>query len=480
MAIQPVTPHSVRRTPAVKQNVQPSVESAFTPDEVTNPLRHMLFRLSLVFVFLEFSMLHQTLSILLNANLYLMNIVGIPLLIGVFICGGFKHAFDRRTALYWCGFALWMLLALPFSSWKGGSFEVVTSYMRANLPLLFFVACFTFTWEECEKMVSAAAFGALCYLLTAHYFQVDDSSSRMDVQGGTISNSNDVAAHLIIGISFLMWVGLSSKSKVRRIVAFIAVGVGILYILKTASRGAEVALAVALLLFFVRASARQKIAVAVIAPIGLVSLLMFLPSDTLERLQNFSSNDTGNGVATEATASAVSRQYLLKKSFEYTFQFPLFGVGPGQFRLYEGSHNQIGGTSHGNWHDTHNSYTQASSECGIPAGLFYLAGALSTILLFDKTLKQAKMRPDSMDIQRAAFCLFVGSAGFYVAIGFLNFAYLFYGPFLGGLAVAISRAADEEFRLRDRMGQPSITASLTGPPRPRSGRTARPITRLQA
>src|SRR5207302_4169399 len=64
----------------------------------------------------------------------------------------------------------------------------------------------------------------------------------------------------------------------------------------------------------------------------------------------------------DVTGSAEARKQLLIRSLELTAQHPLFGVGPGQF-------NELSKA----WHESHNSYTQLSSEAGIPALLIFLA-----------------------------------------------------------------------------------------------------------
>jgi hypothetical protein len=422
---------------------------AYSVAEANDSTRRMFFRISLFLVFLLFSMLHQTLAGVVHANLYLMWVFGLPPLFGLVICGRFKRSLEGRPAFYWCAFAAWMILAAPFSYWKGASLSLIFDYLRTDLSILFIVAGLTLTWKECQIVMSTVAGGAVVDLLTARFFQ-DDSQGlggRLGLQGGTVGNPNDFAGHLILALSFLLWVGLTSKSKFRRVAALIGVAIGVVLVLKTASRGAEVGLGIAMLVFFVLGTGRHKIALLALGPIALIGLLLFLPPETLMRLQSFASSSAA-GADAEALESTMSRQYLLQKSLEYTLQFPIFGVGPGQFSAYEGSHNMIGTTTHGSWHDTHNSYTQASAECGIPGGLLFIGGAVSTILIFRRVFQQAKARTDCKDIQTAALCLLVGVSGFYVTIGFLNFAYFFYEPFLGGLAIAVARAAREEFRVR--------------------------------
>jgi O-antigen ligase len=158
----------------------------------------------------------------------------------------------------------------------------------------------------------------------------------------------------------------------------------------------------------------------------------------VQRLQSFSSGDEG------AVESSEARKYLFRKSVEYTLTHPIFGVGPGQFSNYEGQHNIVVGTTHGYWHETHNMFTQVSSECGIPAFFFFTAGLVSTWRMLSGTYRKARERADCADIQTAVLCVMIGMAGFCVAATFLNFAYFFYQPALGGLAIAISSAAGQE------------------------------------
>jgi O-antigen ligase len=59
--------------------------------------------------------------------------------------------------------------------------------------------------------------------------------------------------------------------------------------------------------------------------------------------------------------SSQERQALLWRSIEITKEHPLFGIGPGNFPIISGS-----------WHVTHNSFTEMSSEGGVPAFVLYV------------------------------------------------------------------------------------------------------------
>jgi O-antigen ligase len=196
----------------------------------------------------------------------------------------------------------------------------------------------------------------------------------------------------------------------------------------------------------------------------LAFLIVAVPKSSWDRLLSLS-RDAGPGAeAGEAVQSTESREYLLRKSLQYTIEHPVFGVGPGEFSEYEGVNNRLTGMTHGYWHDTHNTLTQVSSECGIPAALLFIAGIASTFGLLNRTYREAKRRDNCQDIRNTAFCLMLGFTAFCTATAFLNFAYFFYYPAMGGLAIAVASAAKEEFRVRDRAPEQTQPEMPWAPP----------------
>jgi O-antigen ligase len=397
-------------------------------------------------------MLHQVQHYLMDVNLRLLYFVGIPALFGLVMTGGIQRAFRGRPAYYWTAFTVWVAMAVPFSIWKGHSFVIFAEYLRSNFVMLLVIAGLAVTWRQCRMLMYAIASAAVVNLATAKLFQ-RQADGRVSLEFGTVANSNDFAAHLLLVLPFLLWVGLSTRNIIVRIIALFGIGVGLYWILGTGSRGAFVGLAGALLFFVIRATARQRIALIALAPVGVLALATIVPRSALERIFSYSQDDTE---AAEAVQSRRSREYLFRKSLEYTLQHPVFGVGPGEFPEYEGTTNRIPGTTHGYWLQTHNTITQVSSECGIPAALLFIAGIATTFGLLNSTYKQARRDPVWKDIQIAVFCIMLGYVGFCVAAMFLNFAYFFYFPAMAGLAIAVSHAAREEMQTREATPRPTI------------------------
>jgi len=343
-----------------------------------------------------------------------------------------------------------------------GSVLLFTSYLRADLIMLFIVGGLVLNWRGCKLMMYAIAWGAVVNILASRLFASGTGfGGRLGLEFGSISNPNDFSAHLLFTLPFLLWAGLSVRSVVLRGAPLLLVVYGIYIILMTASRGAFLALAVAMLFFLFRAKTSQRLVLLGLAPLVVLILVPFVPRNTWRHIRSFSAGEDADLGAIE---SIDSRQYTLRKSLEYTFQHPLFGVGPGQFAWYEGTNNRYGGTTHGYWHETHNTYTQVSSECGIPALILFLCGIISTFLLTNATYRQARRRPECKDIAVAAFCIMLAMVSFLTAILFLSFAYLFYLPALAGLAISLARTAKAEFDSRTPSALEPQQLLWSGPP----------------
>ena len=428
------------------------------PDTELSGIRRFSFQMALILLFLRFSMVHQLITVLLGVRLPILYVFGVPALVGIALTGGVGRTFQSRTAWYWACFAGWMLLAVPFSWWKSDSLRMVFTYLRTDFIMLFVVAGLAKNWQECKTALRAVAWGAVVVLLFARMFQNPDYQARLGLDFGSIANPNDYACHLLLSLPFLMWAGFASKSVALRAAALCGTGYGIYLILGTASRGAAIALAVAIGFYFLRGTLKQRVVLAILMPIAVALLIVVVPRDSLRRIRSFSLGGPdapatrietvplGNesGISLEARESSEARQYLLRKSITYALHHPVFGIGPGQFSAYEGSNNRVVGT-HGLWHETHNAYTQVASECGIPALLFFLAGIVSAFRLLGKTRRQA-LESGQDEIAAAAFYMQLAMAGFCAGIAFLSFAYFFYLPAMLGLAIALARVSSAPVR----------------------------------
>jgi O-antigen ligase len=402
----------------------------------SSPIRKVAFYFGLAFLFERFGVLSEVLYNLIGTSGYILYIIGPPAILCTIATGGLRRGFRYRAPYYWMAFFGWMLLATPFSYWQGGSFARVASYSRFDLTLLFVAGGLAVNWKEIRLVFYTLAASAVVNLLTARFF-MDSTNGRFSISwGGSIGNSNDLAAHLLFILPFLLWVTMDSKRNVFiRILLLGGIGYGLWVILGTASRGALFGVMAAVLFLFWRASMSQRFVGLLTGSILTVVLLAALPQTAKNRLASVFGQQHE-----EAEESSDIRSKLFHMSLVYTMQHPIFGVGPDQFSNYQSQSHDTEAKSL--WHPTHCSWTQVSSECGIPALIFYVCGLGSAMLLINRIYRAARQRGYG-EIANACLCYLLAMVGFYVAITFLSGAYTFYGPFMIGLAGPLSFAAKE-------------------------------------
>lgn len=435
------TRNAVPLAPALSaQRVSAAIKGA-SPLELAerDSLRKLAFRAGLGMLFVMIAGLSEILATKLHVNTYLLYFVAPPAILGAVFTGGLGRTLRHRASLMWLGFFGWMLISVPFSSWMGDSVNVLRSYAEFSLPLMFIVGGLPLNFREVRSTFYTIAAGGLAVIVASRLFGTEDNG-RMDLAGvnTSIGNSNDLASLLILVLPFLLFIAMDRRrAAVIRYSIIVPAAYGMVIIFGTASRGALVALAVSFVFVLFRASARQRIAALAIAVTLAGSVPFFLGSNARERLGSLF-----GGQHEEAKESAESRSYLLKQSLLYTVQHPLFGIGPGQFANYEGGHAVLEGKI-GNWHETHNSFTEVSSECGMPALVFFVLGIGSALFSVSRIYQKAR-RGGYTEIANAGFCYLLSMVGYVVSITFLSNAFRFYLPAMIGLAISLSAAAARE------------------------------------
>ncbi|MCZ2147312.1 MAG: O-antigen ligase family protein [Bryobacterales bacterium] len=423
-----------------------------------NTLRRLALYAGLGFLFLRVSFVHEVLQYLTGINSHLMYLFGPLAIFGALVTQAVSRTFSWRPGLYWLGFAVWMIAAIPTSSWVGGSLTVVLSYLRTVFPLLLVVGGLAMTWRECRLMIATMGAAALINVICGRIF-MSQGDARLELAfAGSIGNSNDFAAHLLFALPMLLIVVMRpNRSMLLRFGALAAVGYGGYLIVATASRGALVGVAAAVLCWMVLGTRNQRIALLFALPVAASLIVFDSKGFTLKRITSFTINEDSSE---EAMASRVTREYLLRQSIRLTFHHPLFGVGPDQFINAEGKTGGMAG-KRSVWQATHNSFTQISSECGLPALLFYLLAIGSTFRLLYRLLRTARRKRHD-EMETIAFCSLISLTGYCVASVFLSLGYSFYLLVMSGLAISLSRIAPAELERMKKAALEAKRGSLPG------------------
>lgn len=419
-----------------------------------NPFRIFFFYCALGALFLRISVLPEVIAYLTNVDTYLLYLVAPPALVGVLLMGGVRRTFRSKAAWLWVAFFIWMILATPFSSWRAGSLETILTYGRTCMIFLLITGGLAITWKDIKATFYAMAAAAFVNLAVSRLF-IEDAAGRLTLQAsGTIGNSNDLAAHLLLVLPFLFFLSMGRKPVVVRIAVFLMIVYGIWIILGTASRGGLVSLLAVLICIMLRATLTQRLAAGLITLLLGVGFFVILPDRTVSRLGTLVGEHDQEG-----DESSDARWYLFKKSVVFTVQHPVFGVGPEQFANYEGKASLAQG-QHGSWHATHCSLTEVSSECGIPATIFFVAALAVALGAVLKQYRKAR-RTGFTEVANACFCYLIAMVGFLGSLVFLASAYTFKLPAMIGMAISLSYAAAKQMQMRS-----PLSPGLAAPPRP--------------
>ncbi len=406
--------------------------------------------LGILLVFIHFSNLTELAHTIVGTNLRIMYMVAPFAYAAVLFNGGIASTLRSKWAVSFLLFAVWMVMAIPFSSWIGGSIGVVWLFLMVPTPMIFVTTGLILKWSQVRAAFNAIALAGVVVAGSGVFFGQMLAGDRMFLMSsGMLGNPNDIASHLLLTIGFLSFVVMDPKRNfVLRIGAVGVIGYSLLLILQTASRGALVSLVAAVLFLLWKAPMKIRVATVAISAIAAVTVPILLSDQILDRFSTLTGAEHS-----EADESKESRSYLFWQSVRFTIERPVFGVGPGQFVNFEGK-TAISEGLVGNWHATHCSWTQVSSECGIPAAVFLLIAIGGSMWGVMRTYDEANKR-GNIEIRNACLCFLLAVVPFLVSITLLSNAYRFYLPTLIGLAIVLTRCAREQMDAESENTQPS-------------------------
>ena len=253
----------------------------------------------------------------------------------------------------------WMILCVPFSSWRTGSallvFFEVSKIVMISLALTLTVT----TLAELRRLLAVQALGVGLMTIAAVVVNNRMQGRLAGVGDALLANPNDLAMNVSLNWPFCLVFLLTARGIVRKIFWIVTMLVMVYALMATYSRAGFMALAVVIVFclwdFGIRGRRGYMLAIAAGCLLGVI---VVAPGNYIKRLETlvgrFQEGDYDRG-------SAEARRELLVKSLTVTATHPVFGVGPGNFPSFTGL-----------WRVTHNTYTQLSSECGIPALLLFL------------------------------------------------------------------------------------------------------------
>jgi O-antigen ligase len=336
---------------------------------------------------------------------------------------GFLHL--PREMLYLILLMGQMSLAAAFSPvWRGGAVKFVFGEFLNVVVITIAITLAVTSLLRLRRLLFVQTCSAVAIALVSIVKSPLVSGRLTSVVGGIYGNPNDLAFAAALAFPFCFAFLLETPSVFRKLLWTVGMLVVAYAILLTYSRGGLLAWLTAVCIcvweFGVKGRRPLLLFLAVVAGLGI--LVLATPSQYGKRVRTILAPDE------DVTGSAQARRELLVRSLEITAKHPLFGVGPTCFQELSGS-----------WHETHNSYTQLSSEAGVPALILFLAILRRSFV----NIRQAKRLANGKTMLLMAGGLRASLGAFIVGSFFDSVAYHFFPYFLVGYAIALRRIAGE-------------------------------------
>lgn len=251
-------------------------------------------------------------------------------------------------------------------------------------------------------------------------FAIDGYRVKLEM-GGMFGNPNDLALHLVIFTPIAVVLGIASRNKIAKLLYFTATGMMVAGTMVTQSRGSFLGLfAVAAVLVWKLGRKDRLKTIITSSIVGLVVIALAPGNYGLRLLSIFYPE-------LDTVGSSDQRRELLIQSFWVSLRNPL-GVGIGNFPVI-GLDNK----------ETHNAFTQISSEIGLFAFAAYMILLISPLRKLNAIERRLFAQKDFSWIYYLSIGIQTSIAGYMVSSFFAPVAYDWFVYYPVAYAVALRR-----------------------------------------
>jgi len=253
-----------------------------------------------------------------------------------------------------------ILGTIPFSIWPGGCVEVAIEYWKVVVVFVLMVNTLTaprrleqLTWLIivcCGYVAGRAVFD---YARGINLVEDDRVTAAV---GGIFGNPNDLALVMVTFMPAALMVALMPRHSILRRATAAGVAMMMLAaIVFTKSRGGALGLG-AMLVAMIFLGRRIRRGFAVMAIGAVLAAAPFMPASFWHRMATIGNEQAD---AEEYTGSYSSRRILLEEGMRVFWQYPLTGVGAGQFKNYNPPERRE------RWREAHNAIVQVAADIGV-------------------------------------------------------------------------------------------------------------------
>jgi O-antigen ligase len=362
------------------------------------------------------------------------------LLIGLFLSGRTKAILGIRSGKALIAFTVWVAACVPTSLWHLDSLRILRGNVIALLVVVV-MAAFIRTIRDSFRLMYTIGLSMGLVAILGLVLKRGGSSARLGMgESASLGDPNFFCLYLLVGICFLS-LSVSVHKGFQRLISMGLIALCLAAAARSGSRMGLVAFAVSVLMFFVFGNMRQRIYLMIGCVLLAVVVPPMLPQSVKERFMIlFHPGEGATRQDVAAADSALARRQLFFESVQYTFENPLFGVGPGQFiqAAVQHAHAQ---NRKAMWMYPHNTYTETSSETGILGFILFIVAFFGAQVGLQRIRKYG---PDFLTRRMALFLhlalIVVTLCAFFLTLGYSGLIWVLIGA-SGTFQLAVARRA---------------------------------------
>ena len=425
------------------------------------PLKKLGFLYLIIFVYILISRILDIHLSFLHLPLILSTLAAITAIVS----GTILRGTESKVGILYLVLTALFIIGIPFAYWRGGVVDVLREHWFDTIMAWFLITGLTLSYSQAKRLLNTIAYAVITAGALGLVYGRLTAEGRLTLVQGRLANPNDYAATLLFGLPFI-WRLFRSKSAFMRIGILVATAPVFYCFAKTGSRSAVLGLIVMIILGIAQAPVITKIVSCVVVIVLAFGAVMFMPDHLRARYLTFNNanaadsfqDSTSQLAAGYAASSTESRMFVLKESLDITLHHPIFGIGLGNFAAYENAAALQKAGHKGLWVGTHNTYTQLSSEAGIPGALVFISILVlcwrSMSKLYRKTRRDP--RPAARDVYLTAVAMRLSLASFCTFIFFEHAAYDVWCHVVTACAVVVAREANAHLARLNAATQPAV------------------------
>ena len=364
-----------------------------------------------------------------------------------------RHPWRRanriRGPIVYLTLGLWalMLIGVPTSLWPGHSLTFAMKTYLSNLLFMGLTAASVRSIRDVEWYATVNLYGGLFYAMMVNVFFRVGSDGRL---GSLVYyDANDFALVMVATVPFAVYLLKYGQKGMRRAIGLLALGLIMLALVKSGSRGGFLGMIAVMLYILLRYKAIPSTTRLFVAVAGIL-LAILIGSDKYWEQMGTILHPTSD----YNWSDPQGRREVWKRGVTYVEHNPVLGLGVGAYPIAEGTLSDVSQAraeaGRGfKWSVAHNSFLETAAELGIPGLIIFVGLFVASFRLLRRVRPGGIYGPGISKRETALSQMLIGSLfGFAISGIFVSAEYFSYLYFLLGMVIGL----DKVLRLRRDSG----------------------------